>query len=74
MYFAFDDPKGPRRDFTTADILHAAQKLVPMCHSQREVIGALWHWLTDGRAQSASFTEAAQAQKTFVPIELDTRV
>ncbi len=73
MYLAFSDRESPGRDFTTEDILLALSRQVPMSRSQREAIGALRQWLTEGRAQSASFTEARQAQEQFVQIEIEPR-
>ena len=70
MYLAFNDTQKPARPFTTDDIITAINKLVPMSRSQKEVIGDLRRWLTEGRAQSASFKESTQAEKTFVPIDL----
>jgi SpoVK/Ycf46/Vps4 family AAA+-type ATPase len=71
MYAAFNDPSAPAREFTTSDIEEALHKLVPMSRSQRERIRALRQWLLEGRAQSASFVETAEAQDGFVPIELE---
>lgn len=70
MYFAFSDPANPQREFTTADVLAALRRLVPMSKSQREVIAAQRQWLTEGRAQSASFKEVQQAQSHFVQLDL----
>jgi SpoVK/Ycf46/Vps4 family AAA+-type ATPase len=71
MYLAFSDPENPGRDFTTQDILQALKKQVPLSRSQREAIGALRQWLSEGRAQSASFLEVEQARQEFVQIQLD---
>jgi AAA+ superfamily predicted ATPase len=68
MYVAFNDA---RREPTTADVVAALRRLVPMSRSQKEQIAALRRWLQEGRAQSASFEESAQAQRAFVPIELE---
>jgi AAA+ superfamily predicted ATPase len=54
MYMAFGDRENPGRDFTTADILAALSKQVPISHSHREIIERLRKWLSEGRAQSAS--------------------
>ncbi len=70
MYLAFSDKKNPGRDFTTEDILAALKRQVPMSQSQREAVGALRQWLSEGRAQSASFQEVRQAREQFVQIEL----
>lgn len=70
MYVAYSDADNPGRDFTTEDVLHALAKQVPMSQSQREAVAGLRQWLQEGRAQSASFTEAQQAQEQFVQIEL----
>jgi hypothetical protein len=50
MYVAFSDG----REFTTEDVSLSLQKQVPLSVSQRETIGALRAWLSEGRAQSAS--------------------
>jgi len=71
MYLAFSDKETPGRDFTTEDILFALSRQVPMSRSQREAIAALRQWLSEGRAQSASFTEAKQAEQQFVQIEIN---
>ena len=70
MYIGFNDQ---RREFTTADILAAVKRQVPLSISQRETIGGLRNWLREGRAQSASFQEIEDAATQFVPIELDIR-
>ena len=71
MYIAFNDEASPQREFTTEDILEAIHKLVPLSRSQQESISQLRTWLTEGRAKSASFREAEQARKAFVPIEVE---
>lgn len=68
MYIGFNDH---RREFTTADILFAIEKVVPISVSQRETIETLRNWLREGRAQSASFQEKEDAAGRFVPIQLD---
>jgi hypothetical protein len=73
MYMAYSDRTHPGRDVTTADILAALARQVPMSQLQREAIGALWQWLAEGRAQSSSFREARQAQEQFVPLQLEPR-
>lgn len=70
MYLAYSDPKNTGRDFNTNDILAALNKQVPLSRSQSEAINALRTWLTEGRAQSASFKEKQQAQQQFVQIQL----
>lgn len=70
MYLAYSDRQNPGRDFTTEDILAALDRQVPMSQSQREAIGMLRQWLAEGRAQSASFREAGQAQAQFVQIQI----
>jgi SpoVK/Ycf46/Vps4 family AAA+-type ATPase len=67
MYQAFAED----RDIRTGDITTAIGRTVPLSRSQREVIERLRGWLRDGRAQSASFAEAAQAQQAQVRLELD---
>jgi hypothetical protein len=42
---------------------------VPLSVSQREVVQALRNWLREGRAQSASFGEAREAEQQFVPLQ-----
>jgi len=69
MYVAFNE----HREFTTDDVEAAFGRQVPLSVSQREVIGALREWLREGRAQSASFAEAAQAEERFVPLEIAPR-
>jgi len=71
MYLAYSDEKNPGRDFTTADVLAALSRQVPMSRSQRETIGALRQWLSEGRAQSASFRETQRAEKEFVQIQIE---
>lgn len=73
MYMAYSDRTHPGRDVTMEDILAALARQVPMSQSQREAMGALRQWLAEGRAQSASFREARQAQAQFVQIQLDPR-
>jgi SpoVK/Ycf46/Vps4 family AAA+-type ATPase len=68
MYRAFNDPDRPRREFGTEDILKAVDHVIPLSRSQRENITFLREWLREGRAQSASFQEASEAGKTFVPV------
>jgi SpoVK/Ycf46/Vps4 family AAA+-type ATPase len=66
MYLGF----GEGREFTTQDILLALRRQVPLSVSARETIGALRLWLREGRAQSASFQEAREAERQFVPLEI----
>lgn len=68
MYRAFNDPVASGREFTTADILEAVGRLIPLSRSQKENISFLRDWLREGRAQSASFAEPSEAGKTFVPV------
>ena len=68
MYIGFNDQE---REFTTEDILHALQHQVPLSVSQREQIEKLRTWLREGRAQSASFSDAAAAESKFVPIQIE---
>jgi AAA+ superfamily predicted ATPase len=70
MYVAFNDPKQPAREITTADVLDALHRQVPMSQSHREVIAGLRQWLKDGRAQSASFADATQARRECVQLEV----
>ncbi len=69
MYAGF----GAGREFTTDDISAALKRQVPLSVSQRETIGALRAWLKEGRAQSASFQEAREAEQQFVPLDLGNR-
>jgi AAA+ superfamily predicted ATPase len=71
MYQAFNDPHHPEREFTTEDVVAAMVRLVPLSRSQREMIEHLRRWLTEGRAQSASFAEASLAEEGFVPIPIE---
>jgi SpoVK/Ycf46/Vps4 family AAA+-type ATPase len=66
MYQAFAED----RDVHTADISAAIGRTVPLSRSQREIIEQLRGWLRDGRAQSASFAEAALAEQAQVRLEL----
>lgn len=66
MYVAFDDG----RELGTDDVRGALERLVPLSHSQREQIEVLRDWLRDGRAQSASFADYADAEKQAVPLDL----
>jgi len=59
------------RDVTTDDIQASIERLVPLSRSQREVVSNLRSYLSDGRAQSASFQQKVEAQEAFVPLELD---
>lgn len=68
MYVGFN----AGREFTTADISAALQRQVPLSVSQRETIGALRRWLQEGRAQSASFEQAREAERQFVPLQIGT--
>ncbi len=57
MYQGYNDNA---REFTTADILAALERQVPLSVSQRETIEALRSWLREGRAQSASSGASAE--------------
>lgn len=63
MYTAFNDMDHPSREFTTRDIQSALSRLIPLSKSQKEVITGLREWVIDGRAQSASFEEKADARQ-----------
>lgn len=67
MYPAFAEG----RDIETADIAKAIDRTVTLSRSQREVIERLRAWLRDGRAQSASYAEVAEAERKQVGLELD---
>ena len=71
MHLAYYDKTSPRREFTTDDIIAALARLVPLSRSQRERIETLRSWLRDGRAQSASYTEARKHEEQFVQLQLD---
>lgn len=64
MHVGFDDGQ---REFSTADILDALERQVPLSVAQRETIENLRLWLREGRAQSASFAELTIAEQQFVP-------
>lgn len=66
MYGAFN----AGRDVETHDVEAALQGLVPLSRSQREQVEYLRSWLTEGRAQSASFTQTVEAERAFVPLDL----
>ena len=57
MYLGFNDNE---REFTTADIVISLKHLVPLSVSQREAVAALRTWMSEGRAQLASFPETYQ--------------
>ncbi len=59
------------REFTTADILNALARQVPLSVSQRETVEALRSWLREGRAQSASYPAESLATDTTPQIQLD---
>jgi AAA+ superfamily predicted ATPase len=67
MYVGF----GAGREFTTEDVAAALKRQVPLSVSARETVGLLRNWLREGRAQSASFQEAREAEQQFVPLQLD---
>ena len=61
------------REFTTEDIMNAIHRQVPISVSQRETIEKLRDWLREGRAQSASFSDAVDAENSFVPIQIEIK-
>ncbi len=65
MYYGFNDNL---REFTTDDIVIALERTVPLSVAQRENVAALRSWLLEGRAQSASFSQAQEAEHQFVHI------
>jgi AAA+ superfamily predicted ATPase len=67
MYVGFN----AGREFTTEDIAAALKRQVPLSVSARETVGMLRNWLREGRAQSASFQEAREAEQQFVPLQLE---
>ena len=69
MYVGF----GAGREFTTEDVAAALKRQVPLSVSARETVGMLRNWLREGRAQSASFQEAREAEQQFVPLQLEPR-
>lgn len=66
MFYAFSQD----REFTTEDIARAIGTIVPLSTTQREVVEKLRTWLTEGRAQSASFRETSEATQKAVPLQL----
>ncbi len=70
MFTAFSDPEAPRREFTDEDILDSLRRLVPMSKSQRERIQYLRTWVTEGRAQSASRSDEAEASNDTLPLQV----
>lgn len=66
MYIGFN----AGREFNTADIVSALEHQVPLSVSQRETVGMLRNWLREGRAQSASFQEAQDAEQQFVQLQI----
>ena len=57
-------------EFVSQDISLALRKQVPLSVSQHETIEGLRDWLRQGRAQSASFVEAHEAEQQFVPLQI----
>ena len=74
MYQAFNDPAQPAREFTGDDIAAAMTRMVPLSRSQKEMIEYLRRWLTEGRAQSASYQVSEQTGSSFVPIPIEPLV
>jgi AAA+ superfamily predicted ATPase len=70
MYVGFN----AGREFTTEDISTALKRQVPLSVSQRETVQALRDWLREGRAQSASFQKTQEAERQFVPLQIDPRI
>jgi AAA+ superfamily predicted ATPase len=58
------------REVTTEDVLAALARQVPLAVAQREAVGAMRAWLREGRALSASFAEAREAERRFVPLDV----
>jgi hypothetical protein len=54
------------KDFTTADILQALKRQIPLSVSQSSAIEELRKLLLDGKVQSASFRETSEARDSFV--------
>jgi hypothetical protein len=69
MYVGFNEEG---REFTAADVSAALGCQVPLSVSQRERIQALQASLRERRAQSTSSSEATDAEREFVPLELGT--
>jgi SpoVK/Ycf46/Vps4 family AAA+-type ATPase len=67
MYVGFNQG----REFNTYDLSRALRNLVPLSVSQRETIQVLRDWLQEGRVQSASFEEVSEAERQFVPLQLE---
>ena len=57
LYLAYNESK---RDLKTDDIVNALKAQVPLSVSQREVIECLRQWPRDGRARTASVTDATK--------------
>ena len=57
LYLAYNESK---RDLKTDDIVNALKAQVPLSVSQREVIECLRQWPRDGRARTASVTDATE--------------
>lgn len=70
MYLAFNENM---REITTDDLCKCLKRQIPLSVSQREIINGLRDWLREGRAQSASFADAKEAEQSFagIPLELD---
>jgi AAA+ superfamily predicted ATPase len=64
MYVGFN----AGRELTSDDVAAALKRQVPLSVSARERVEFLRDWLREGRAQSASFAEAAEAEQAFVPL------
>lgn len=71
MYVAFND--GPR-EVTNEDIKNAIVRMVPLSRSQRERVETLRAWLSEGRAQSASFAEKLEAESQSVPLDVSLEI
>lgn len=69
MYVAFNE----HREITTQDVSSALKRQVPLSVSQRETVEGLRNWLSEGRAQSASFQEVHDAEQQFVPLQLEPK-
>lgn len=67
MYIGFNQ----NREFTTNDMSRSIHNLVPLSITQRETIQKLRQFLHEGRAQSASFREVSEAEKQFVPLQIE---
>ena len=70
LFRAYSDPQGFGREVTNEDVEAALAHLVPMSRAQREHIQYLRSWVIEGRAQSASRADGAQAMLETLPLQV----